>query len=313
MNFKNTSVKENSKTFLPKYTICICNYNMGDTLKRSLLSILDQVDNDYEILIVDDGSNDNSIDVIKNIMVNHSNLRLIRLKRNKDRGLGITRNISIKEAKGKYVILHIDADDLWEPYIKTFVYLFHKLENLVKKDFLLSGEQINIGKKTLLLKYGPYRNLNRSEDRDMWHRLAAKNLYIPVKHIPFRKRMKRKSSINVMRVFRNTWCQLIYEFRRTNSNLLVLFNVFKAPFIINKNFSLSLKILRIIYALPALFKSNHYEDLTFPRSMPNPEDFLKYRKKVIGTFPELFKRYGYDFNILDLKEDEIRIFNNIKI
>ena len=286
---------------------------MGDTIKKSLISVIEQVDDSYEILIVDDGSNDNSIDTIKNLMLDYPNLRLIRLPRNKERELGITRNISIKEAKGEYVILHIDADDIWDPYIKTFVYLFHQLEKLIKKDFLLSGEQINIGKRTFLMKYGPYRNLNRSEDRDMWHRLAAKSLYVPVNHIPFRKRMKRNSLIKIIRVFRNTWYQLIYEFRRTNKYFELFKKILIAPLIREKDFSLSLKILRIIYSIPAFIKSIYYEDLPLPESMPKSEDFLKFHKKVIGTFPELFKRYDVDISMFNLTKEEIRIFNNRKI
>ena len=84
-------------------------------------------------------------------------------------------------------MLHIDADDVWEPYINSFVYLFHKLEKLIKKDVLLSGSQINIAKRKFLMKHGPYRNTHRAQDRDMWHRLAAIDAYIPVDHIIFRK------------------------------------------------------------------------------------------------------------------------------
>ena len=99
---------------------------MGDTIKKSLLSVIEQLDDSYEILVVDDGSSDNSIDNIKRIMLDYPNLRLIRLQRNKTRELGTTRNISIKEARGEYVILHIDADDLWEPYIKlSFIYFIN--------------------------------------------------------------------------------------------------------------------------------------------------------------------------------------------
>ena len=170
-----------------------------------------------------------------------------------------------------------------------------------------------LGKKSLLVKYGPYRNLNRSEDRDLWHRLAAEDLYIPVLHLPFRKRMQRNRSIKNIRVFRNTWYQLIYEFRRTDEIFQLFKKIFKAPFIRERDYSLSLKILRIIYSIPAFIKSNYYEDLPMPCSMPKPEDFLKYQKKVIGTFPELFKRYGVDINIFNLTKEEIRIFYNRNI
>ena len=49
----------------PKYSICICNYNMNDTLERSINSILKQIDDEIEIIVVDDGSNDNSVKMKK--------------------------------------------------------------------------------------------------------------------------------------------------------------------------------------------------------------------------------------------------------
>ena len=148
----------------PTYSICICNYNMSDTLERSLSSILDQIDERYEVLLVDDGSTDCSVAIVKKLQKKYDLLRLLTLKREKNRHLGETRNISIKEAQGTYVILHIDTDDVWEPYINDFVNLFHCLEHCIKRDFLASGQQINIARRDFLLKHGPYRNIQRS-----WH------------------------------------------------------------------------------------------------------------------------------------------------
>ena len=54
--------KMNKKTY--KYSICICNYNMADTIDKALISVLDQVDERFEILVIDDGSSDDSIKVI---------------------------------------------------------------------------------------------------------------------------------------------------------------------------------------------------------------------------------------------------------
>ena len=109
-------------------------------------------------------------------------------------------------------MLHIDADDVWEPYINSFVYLFHKLEKLIKKDVLLSGSQINIAKK--IFDEACPCNTHRAQDRGMWHRLAAIDAYIPVDHIIFRKRLSRPSAIKFKRIFRNTWFQILYDLRQ---------------------------------------------------------------------------------------------------
>ena len=218
MKYDKKSSKAQMRISHPNYSICICNYNMADTIRKSLLSILKQVDKNFEVLIIDDGSTDDSVTIINELKKEYKTLRLISLKRNIFRQLGETRNISVREAKGKYVILHVDTDDLWEPYIKSFIYLFHKLENVIKKDVLVSGNQINIAKRDFLLKYGPYRNTHRSQDRDMWHRFAALNSFIRVDHLSFRKRLPRKNSIRIKRIFRNIWYQLLYEFRTNSKN-----------------------------------------------------------------------------------------------
>ena len=244
MNFKKEINKHNGDNFFPKYSICICNYNMADTIEKALTSVLDQIDERFEVLLVDDGSNDKSVEIIRKIQKKYSSLRLITLQRSSKRQLGKTRNLSVKEAKGEYVILHVDADDYWEPYIITFINLFHRLESLIKKDILVAGNQINIGKRNFLLKYGPYRNTHRAQDRDMWHRLASIERYIPIDHLPFRQRLSRPNSIRIYRVFRNTWFQILYDLRNDKKRYCYVFACLLSIFKRNKNVTLRLKIVR---------------------------------------------------------------------
>ena len=136
------------------YSVCIPNYNMSDTIERALKSVLNQLDNRYEVLVVDDGSSDNSVEIVSKLCKEFDILRLIALQRDPRRKLGETRNLSIREARGEYVILHVDADDIWEPYIDDFV-RYHRLENYLGEQFLLSGQQINMGKRNFLMNADP--------------------------------------------------------------------------------------------------------------------------------------------------------------
>ena len=125
------------------YSICVVNYNMGSVIEKALLSVLNQIDSNYELLVIDDGSNDNSVQILKHLSEKHKLLRYKSVKRDSKRLLGETRNISIREARGRYVLLYIDADDLWEPYILEFVKVFHKIKDSYGERIFLSGNQIS--------------------------------------------------------------------------------------------------------------------------------------------------------------------------
>ncbi len=182
----------------PKYSICICNYNMNDTLEKSIKSILNQINKNIEIIVVDDGSSDNSVETLKKIKNENleKNFNFIPLVRDHRRKLGETRNISIKAARGKYVILHIDTDDIWEPYIYSYIKVFHELEKrLNKKNFMLSGRQIQMATKNLLIE-NPYENVYYGEDRLLWSKLTTIGRLISLEHRSFRERIPLKNRKN---------------------------------------------------------------------------------------------------------------------
>lgn len=90
-------------------SIIIPLYNKESTILHSINSILSQDFNDYEILVVDDGSTDNSISIIESIGSNK-----IRLLSKSNGGPSSARNYGIIHAKGEW-ILFLDADDKLEP------------------------------------------------------------------------------------------------------------------------------------------------------------------------------------------------------
>ena len=92
------------------FSIIIPNYNNEIYLEKSLTSVLNQTFINYELIIVDDVSLDNSVNIIKNILnkYQNKNIQLVELK--EKAWNGGSRNIGIKKAKGKY-ILFLDSDD----------------------------------------------------------------------------------------------------------------------------------------------------------------------------------------------------------
>lgn len=91
-----------------RFSIIICAYNVEDYIERAVKSVKEQDFKDYEIIIVNDGSSDNTYSKIKSIKSKGNNLLVINNRKNK--GLGESRNIAVKKARGEY-ILYLDSDD----------------------------------------------------------------------------------------------------------------------------------------------------------------------------------------------------------
>lgn len=92
-----------------KFSVIIPLFNKANYIKHTLLSVIQQSYSDFEIIVVDDGSTDNSLEIVKGI--HDSRLRVFS-KRNE--GVSATRNYGIMKAVNPYIAF-IDADDWWNP------------------------------------------------------------------------------------------------------------------------------------------------------------------------------------------------------
>lgn len=88
-------------------TVIIPVYNTEKYLKECIDSVLNQTYKHYEVIIVNDGSTDSSVEIVKSYIKGHSNLRLLEQE---NKGQGSARNMAIKQAKGKYLYF-MDSDD----------------------------------------------------------------------------------------------------------------------------------------------------------------------------------------------------------
>lgn len=110
----------------PTVTIYITNYNYGHYVEEAIESVLTQTYQDYELLIIDDGSTDDSREVIAKYS-DKSNVKIIHQQ---NKGLNITNNIALRLARGKY-IMRLDADDyLEETAIEKMVSKLEANDNL---------------------------------------------------------------------------------------------------------------------------------------------------------------------------------------
>ena len=96
---------------MPRVSVIIPAYNCQDLVGEAVASVREQTYRDFEAIVVDDGSTDETWDVIQRLGRDWPDLRTMRIEH---AGLAAARNAAIAEIKGDWIAL-LDADDLWLP------------------------------------------------------------------------------------------------------------------------------------------------------------------------------------------------------
>lgn len=110
-------------------------YNCSDYLHECLDSIFAQSLNDIEVICVDNGSSDESADILQEYASAHSNILILHQNA---RGAGLARNLGLRHANGEYVIF-LDGDDFFEPNLLRNTYKHAKRTDA---DIVLFGGRI---------------------------------------------------------------------------------------------------------------------------------------------------------------------------
>lgn len=188
---------------MPKISVIMGVYNGSKKIQASVESILKQTFNDFEIIICDDGSTDDSIEIIQKLAIKDTRIRLISNPYNM--GLAKTLNNCLNDARGEY-IARMDDDDIshQDRFEKQVKFLDSHQEYAVigtsrnmYDDYGIWGTNINEGERTYLdiylgrtfvhpsvmlrknaiLSVGGYTTgteTERTEDFDLWCKLYEK-------------------------------------------------------------------------------------------------------------------------------------------
>lgn len=190
----------------PFFSVIIPLYNKESYISETIESVLNQSFNDFEIIIVNDGSTDLSQSKVE--LIDDSKIRLHSIKNS---GVSFARNFGVSKAQGQ-LLAFLDADDIWLPnHLQDLKYLFDSYPNCglyakayasrkhnqdiisyyngipnsslwdgVLDDYFKSSlynsiahtSAVAIPKKTFLKLGGFNENYNSGEDIDLWIRLA---------------------------------------------------------------------------------------------------------------------------------------------
>ncbi|MFW9264340.1 glycosyltransferase [Nostoc sp. CALU 546] len=213
---------------LPRISVIIPAYNSEKTIKQTIQSVLNQTFTNLELIVINDGSQDSTLEVVTQIQDSR-----IKVFSYSNAGGNVSRNRGLQLAVGEFVSF-LDADDLWTPD-KLHSQFKALQENVTAKvayswtDYidtngkcLLSGKRINvngnaydqlllnnflengsnplISRKALITLGGFDESLNAAQDWDMWLRLASKFDFICVPSIQILYRISANSvSSNLVR------------------------------------------------------------------------------------------------------------------
>jgi glycosyltransferase involved in cell wall biosynthesis len=184
--YKKLLIKENPQII----SIIICTYNRANYLNKCIESILAQTNKNWELIIVDDGSNDNTFEVINEYLKNHSMIRYVKHKNIK---LALSRNIGLLLSSGMYITF-LDSDDTFKenhiqsrldfmtqnPNIDLIYGGVELSEEIFVADYYNPNELINVekcvlgstffGKRNVFFELAGYNNLNYGEDTEFLER-----------------------------------------------------------------------------------------------------------------------------------------------
>lgn len=140
-------------------SIIMPSYNTGKFIAETINSVLAQTYEQWEIIIVDDCSTDNTDEVVTPFLGDN---RIKYFKNEKNSGAAISRNRALREAKGKWIAF-LDSDDLWEPekLAKQIAFMENNNAHFSYTNYIeIDEESSPIGKKVTgpkrITKHGMY-------------------------------------------------------------------------------------------------------------------------------------------------------------
>lgn len=157
-------------------SIIIPNYNKGISLEKCLDSIKKQVNSRVEVIIVDDCSSDDSMEILKK----YNDFKILRNKENS--GVSYSRNAGIEVSKGKYITF-IDSDDfVFDNYVDVILkkielekdlYIFNVMKNNKKEYSFLHNKSINIDE---LIQMFPEKYLSAFVSYWVWNKVFKRSI-----------------------------------------------------------------------------------------------------------------------------------------
>lgn len=133
----------------PLVSVIIPTFNRAHLIGETLDSVLAQTYTNWECIVVDDGSTDNTEQVVLNVIKEDSRFRIFKRLKSKPKGANTCRNIGLAEAKGDYVMF-FDSDDVMTPDhldVKMQTIFSQQADYIITKSQYLNGDHELLDKR----------------------------------------------------------------------------------------------------------------------------------------------------------------------
>ncbi|MDJ0598931.1 MAG: glycosyltransferase family A protein [Crocosphaera sp.] len=178
----------------PEISVILCTYNRANYLSQCIESVINQTYEDWEFIIVDDGSQDNTFEIVNSYLEKNPKIRYLKHQNCK---LAFSKNAGIQTSFGRYITF-IDSDDQYKKnhlqsrieYMKNYTDVdliqggFITEEQVWVADYYQPAKLINIqdcvlgptffGKRKVFFELEGFNNIAYGEDTDLWERAEKK-------------------------------------------------------------------------------------------------------------------------------------------
>ncbi|AVH62660.1 glycosyl transferase [Nostoc sp. 'Peltigera membranacea cyanobiont' 213] len=175
---------------IPEISIVICTYNRDKYLDNGINSVINQTFKDWELIIVDDGSQDNTFEVVNTYVQKFNNIRYLKHQNKKQ---CYAKNAGIQASFGRYITF-LDSDDAYQsnhlesrieymklhPEVDLIQGGFATEEEIWVADYYQPDKKINLrecvlgptflGKRHVFFELQGFKHMAYGEDTDLWER-----------------------------------------------------------------------------------------------------------------------------------------------
>lgn len=142
-------------------SFCTTNYNKGDVIEESVTSMLSALPDDGEVVVLDGGSTDESMEVLDSIEDDQL------VVRQEDCNMGVGRQRAFEISSGDIVVQHFDTDRVYEEEVREYLRIFEEVEGTEGVDDLVLAtfDSLYISRRDVMAKIGGWAPTSRAEER----------------------------------------------------------------------------------------------------------------------------------------------------